>query len=740
MNIDKTLVQQLDLAEKAALVSGKDFWFTAGITKINLARMMVTDGPSGLRKQADSADALGLNQSVTAVCFPSSALTACSFDRSQLQQLGHYLGQAAKAERVGVLLGPGINLKRSPLAGRNFEYFSEDPYLAGELASAYINGVQAEGVGVSVKHFAANNRENQRFTMSSNVDERTLRELYLAPFEKVVKTSQPATVMCSYNAINGALNSQNQKLLTKILRDEWGFKGLVMSDWGAVADHVAALKAGLDLEMPGKGQPSVDEIVAAVLNKQLSEPDLDRAVWRVLQMINDWQPADEIPVKYDLEQQHEFARQLAAKSFVLLKNDHQVLPVQTEDSIVVMGELAKHPRFQGGGSSHVNAYRVTIPLDVIQQEHKEAAFELGYRLTDQTTDDSLIEQAVATAKSANKVIIFAGFPAAMESEGFDKTSLSLPANQNRLIQAVTAVNANVTVVLQNGSVVLMPWVKQVAAVVETYLAGEAVGEATWDVLSGRVNPAGKLAESFPLRLEDTPSYLTFNADPTEENYREGLFIGYRYYDKKKMAVQFPFGFGLSYTQFAYHDLSLSVGTDAVIGSIAIENIGHNPGTQTIQIYVSNQTSQVEMPAKTLANFVNVELRPGETKDVNFTLPKRVFSWYNERLADWQVDNGKYEVLVGIDSKNIKLQQSIELNWTASKSTKIGPDSYIGDIVGREDVKTALEQTGLAKTFAQISNGDSTDDQMMLNMPLRAAVMVGATSEQIKGLIQLVNKA
>lgn len=640
---------------------------------------------------------------------------------------------------MGVLLGPGINLKRSPLAGRNFEYFSEDPYLAGELASAYVNGVQDEGVGVSVKHFAANNRENQRFTMSSNMDERTLRELYLAPFEKVVKTNHPATVMCSYNAINGTLNSQNQRLLTKILRDEWGFNGLVMSDWGAVVDHVAALKAGLDLEMPGKGQASIDEIVKAVKTNQLSPAVLDRAVTRVLQMVSAWKPADENVSSYDLEQQHTFARHLAAKSFVLLKNDQAALPIKPHDSLAIIGELAKKPRYQGGGSSHVNAYRVTTPLTVMQQEHKNAAFEIGYRLSDSTVDESLIQSAVATAKSADKVVIFAGFPASMESEGFDKTSLNLPDNQTRLIEAVAAVNAHVIVVLQNGSVVLMPWLKQVAAVVETYLAGEAVGEATWDVLSGQVNPSGKLAESFPVRLADTPSYLTFNADPTVENYHEGLFMGYRYYDKKELAVQFPFGFGLSYTKFAYSDLKVAVQKDKVVGSLIIKNTGTNSGTETVQIYISNQASKVEMPVKALANFVRVSLQPGASQRVKFELSQREFSWYNEKLMHWQLDNGMYEILIGTDSQNIKLHQSIKLSWSADKTVKIGPDSYIGALVGRKDIKAAFAQTGLDTVFGPISGATSTDDQMLLNMPLRAAVMVGATTDQIKKLIQLVNQ-
>ncbi len=488
--IDQDLVQQLSLAEKAALVSGKDFWFTAGNQRVNLQRMMVTDGPSGLRKQASSADALGLNQSVTAVCFPASSLTACSFDRAGLTQLGTNLGEAARAEKVGVLLGPGINLKRSPLAGRNFEYFSEDPYLAGELAASYVNGVQQQGVGVSVKHFAANNRENQRFTMSSDMDERTLRELYLAPFEKVVKQSHPATIMCSYNAINGTLNSQNQRLLTQILRDEWGFDGLVMSDWGAVADHVAALKAGLDLEMPGKGDLSVQEIIDAVDAGELGIGTLNRAVVRVLRMVAKWQqPAGEVE-SYDLEAQHKYARQLAAKSMVLLQNNDQVLPLKADRSLAVLGALAKTPRYQGGGSSHVNAYRVVSPLEAIQAARPEVQFAAGYQLDQETVDDQQLQAAVNVAKSADQVVLFAGYPAERESEGFDKTSLSLPENQTKLIEAVAAVNEHVTVVLQNGAVVLMPWQHKIAGILETYLAGEAVGEATWDVLSGQVNQVG----------------------------------------------------------------------------------------------------------------------------------------------------------------------------------------------------------------------------------------------------------
>ena len=736
--IDQDLVQQLSLAEKAALVSGKDFWFTAGNQRVNLQRMMMTDGPSGLRKQASSADALGLNQSVTAVCFPASSLTACSFDRAGLTQLGTNLGEAARAEKVGVLLGPGINLKRSPLAGRNFEYFSEDPYLAGELAASYVNGVQQQGVGVSVKHFAANNRENQRFTMSSDMDERTLRELYLAPFEKVVKQSHPATIMCSYNAINGTLNSQNQRLLTQILRDDWGFDGLVMSDWGAVADHVAALKAGLDLEMPGKGDLSVQEIIDAVAAGELGVGTLNRAAARVLRMVAKWQqPAGEVE-SYDLDAQHAYARQLAAKSMVLLQNDDQVLPLKADRSLAVLGALAKTPRYQGGGSSHVNAYRVVSPLEAIQAARPEVQFAAGYQLDQETVDDQQLQAAVAVAKSADQVVLFAGYPAERESEGFDKTSLSLPENQTKLIEAVAAVNEHVTVVLQNGAVVLMPWQHQVAGILETYLAGEAVGEATWDVLSGRVNPSGRLAETFPLRLADTPSALTFNADPAREVYREGLFMGYRYYDKKQLPVAFPFGYGLSYTQFKYDELKLTVTGDHVDGQVRVTNTGDVAGTETVQIYVGNQASHIEKPVRTLAGFEQVTLEAGKSATVSFTLDQRAFSWYNPAKATWQLDSGNYLVAVGHDSRDLPLSQQVTLTSDQDNAEPITSESYVGDLLHDPRAKQALETSGLAKTFEAIAGGQTTDDQMLLNMPLRAAVMVGATPEQVEAFLKRVN--
>lgn len=739
MKLDHDLINQLTLKEKAALVSGKDSWYTATIERLGLQPMMMSDGPSGLRKQVGTSEQTNINDSVEAVCFPASALTACSFDRERLNQLGEHLGIAAKAEKLGVLLGPGINLKRSPLAGRNFEYFSEDPYLVGELAAAYVKGVQAEGVGVSVKHFAANNREDQRFTSSSNIDERTLRELYLATFEKIVKQADPATIMCSYNEINGTLNSQNQRLLTKILRDEWGFKGLVMSDWGAVADHKAAIKAGLDLEMPGKGTESVDEIVAAVEDGSLSEVDLDRAVSRVLKMIEKWQPDDaDQSGSYDMNEQHEFARKLATDSFVLLKNEHHVLPVNEGEKLAVIGELAENPRYQGSGSSHVNAHHLVTPLAAINRARPDTTYKAGYSLATDDINAKSVAEAVSAAKLADKVIIFAGYPERMESEGFDKTSIDLPTNQNQLIDAVSQVNDQVIVVLQNGSAVRTPWIDKVAATLETYLAGEAVGEATWDVLSGKVNPSGKLAETFPLRLEDTPSYLTFDADPDEENYREGLFMGYRYYDKKKQPVQFPFGFGLSYTTFKYDDLQLKVGADHVSGSLRVTNTGSRPGAEAVQIYVGNRTSRIEKPVKTLANFVKVSLAAGEEKVVTFDLDQRAFSWYNPKAANWQLDNGAYEILVGSSSADIRLNKMIELNWTPERPIKVDQRTYIGDLIKQDKFAEAVKQAGSSDIFSKLADDDDPTAKMFQNMPLRAATTMGVSPEKINKLIEIMN--
>ena len=726
--IDLNFVEGLTLEERADLVSGTDFWFTAKGSGMD--PMLMTDGPSGLRKQVNVHSAM--DQSIEAVCFPCSALTASSFDDQMLEKLGEQLGTAARAEKIGVLLGPGVNIKRSPLAGRNFEYFSEDPLLAGRMGTAYVKGVQSTGVGVSVKHFATNNREDQRFTNSSDVDERTLREIYLAQFERIVKQAHPATIMCSYNKLNGVQVSQNQRLLTNILRDEWGYQGLVMSDWGAVVDHTAAIKAGLDLEMPGKGDASKEEIIQAVKEGRLQESTLNRSALRVLEMAERYgHPKTPAPA-YDMEAQHEFARQLADDSIVLLKNENQELPLSDSAKLAVIGELAQKPRFEGGGSSHVNAHRVVTPKEAMPDH---AVYAQGYRLDSDQPDEQLTAEAMELAKNSDQVVFFAGFPEAMESEGFDKQSISLPANQNELIEQLLTVNPHVIVVLQNGSAVEMPWEPKTPAIVETYLAGEAVGEATWDILSGKVNPSGKLSETFPKQLADNPTYPTFGKDRRHEVYREGILMGYRYYDAKQLAVCFPFGHGLSYTTFAYQNLMIKENSDDVAVSFDLENTGSQAGKEVAQIYVANHASQTIMPVDELRDFVKVELQPGETKHLTVKLSRRAFAWYNSENETWEADNGQYEILVGSSSRDIRLRQKFELTIGTNPFGKITDETYVGELMENADgrIKQIIAEMGLTATFDKFMSPELAP--VFANIPLRSLTMADIDAETVHELVQ-----
>ncbi|KAL3947329.1 glycoside hydrolase family 3 C-terminal domain-containing protein [Lentilactobacillus hilgardii] len=730
--IDIAFVEKLTLEERASLVSGHDFWFTADIS--GFGRMMMTDGPSGLRKQVEGADALGLNDSVKAVCFPCSALTASTYDDDLLLELGKQIGTAAKSENVGVLLGPGVNIKRSPLAGRNFEYFSEDPLVAGRMGTAYVNGVQSKNVGVSVKHFAANNRENQRFTSSSNIDERTLREIYLAQFERIVKKSKPATLMCSYNKLNGVQVSNNHRLLTHILRDEWGFDGLVMSDWGAVIDHIKAIKAGLDLEMPGKGQKSIDEIVTAVKNGTLDEAVLNRAALRVLKLVEKYHSNDNTQRSYDKEAQHKFARKLAGEGMVLLKNDQKQLPLNDEESIAVIGELATNPRYEGSGSSHVNAYRLVTPVEVMP---KNATFAKGYRL-DGRESQPLLNESIELAKRSDKVVIFIGFPEQMESEGFDKNTIDLPENQNLLINEILKVNNNVTIVLQNGSVVAMPWANDVPAILETYLAGEAVGEATWDVLLGKLNPSGKLAETFPISLKDTPTYKTFGVDSKNENYQEGLLVGYRYYDTKEVPVRFPFGHGLSYTTFGYSSLEVKENSDNVDVEFTVTNTDHIAGKEIVQVYVANKVSRIEKPDRELRGFKKISLNPGESKKVKITLDRRSFSWYNVEGSSWEMDNGQYEIQVGSSINDIKLRKEVCLTIGSDKLSKVTGETYVGELMENASAEQIeiIKEFGLYQKLKELL--ESEQSAILANVPLQSLEMVGIDGTQIKKMLEKLN--
>ena len=598
----RELIAQMTLEEKAGLCSGADFWHTKAVERLGVPASMVSDGPHGLRKQDQEADHLGVNDSIKAVCFPA-------------------VGDSCQHEKLSVVLGPAVNIKRSPLCGRNFEYFSEDPYLTGKMAAAFIHGVQSKNVGVSIKHFAANSQEHRRMSSSSDADERTLREIYFPGFEIPVKEEQPWTVMCSYNRVNGAFASENHWLLTEVLRDEWGFEGYVMSDWGAVSDRVKGVEAGLDLEMPSSGGYNDRKIVEAVRAGKLDEKYVDLAVERILNIVFRYTENAKPETPWDMEADHLLAADIAADCMVLLKNEDSVLPLSRDDEVAFIGEFAAKPRFQGGGSSHINCFKTTSALEAA--EGLKVTYARGYSIEADEATDEMIAEAVAAAKKAKTAVVFAGLPDVYESEGYDRSHMRMPECQNALIEAVAAANPNTVVVLHNGSPVEMPWIGCVKGVVEAYLGGQAVGLATVRVLYGDVNPSGRLPETFPKKLSDNPSYLFYGGEGNVTEYREGVFVGYRYYDKKEAEVLFPFGHGLSYTSFAFSDLKLDKtemdDTDTLNVSVRVKNTGSRAGKTVVQLYVCDKQSTPIRPIRELKGFEKTALEPGEEKEVRFTL-------------------------------------------------------------------------------------------------------------------------
>lgn len=751
----KKLVSQITLEEKAGMCSGLDFWHLKGVERLGIPSVMVSDGPHGLRKQDEAADHLGINDSIKAVCFPPAVLSACSFDRELMHTFGDAIGKEAQANDLSVVLGPAVNIKRSPLCGRNFEYYSEDPYLAGETAAAFINGVQAHHVGTSIKHFAANNQEFNRMSCSSNADERTLREIYLSAFETAVKKSQPYTVMCSYNKINGTFASENPWLLTDVLRDEWGFEGYVMSDWGAVNDRVAGLKAGLELEMPSSGGINDREIVSAVQNGTLDEAVLDQAVERMLKIIFTYTDHRE-DQEFTLEADHALAKQIAEESMVLLKND-SILPLNDEEKIVFIGEFAAKPRYQGGGSSHINSYRVSSILDSIT-EKTNVTYVKGFQADSDIYDEDLAGEAIEAAKNADKVVIFAGLPDSFESEGYDRTHMRLPNCQNRLIDEILAVQSQVIVVLHNGSPVEMPWLSKVKGLLEAYLGGQAVGEALADILFGKVNPSGKLAETIPYKLSDNPSYLSFG-DGEDVEYSEGIFVGYRYYDTKEMPVAFPFGYGLSYTTFAYSNLRISQkelsDADTITVSADVTNTGDREGKEIVQLYVRDLTGTVRRPLKELKGYDKVSLKPGETKTVSFTLDYRSFAWYNTRLSDWYAASGDYEILIAASSQDVRLTEQVHLTTGKVLPLNVHANTTLGELLSDERTKAlGLEFKKRMDTFfgapaisdeeesssAKEAISDEMNNAMVASMPLRNVVTFGLLGrEELENLLNEMNQ-
>ena len=743
----KKLVASMTLEEKAGMCSGADFWNTKAVERLGIPGVMMSDGPHGIRKQEGEADHLGLNESVEAVCFPAACATASSFDVDLIRQMGEILGEECQAEDLSMLLGPAVNIKRSPLCGRNFEYFSEDPYLTGKMAAAYINGVQSWDVGTSIKHFAVNNQEYKRMCVSSEVSERAFREIYLPAFEEAVKEAQPKTVMCSYNKINGVFASENEDLLTKILRDEWGFEGYVVTDWGAVNDRVKGLKAGVDLEMPSTGGYNDKKIVEAVKSGELDEKVLNRAVERMLKVIFSYVDHRHSEAVFDRDKDHEKSVEIETECAVLLENNG-VLPMKEEQKIVYIGEFAEKPRYQGGGSSHINSSKVVSALEA-QEKNRNVTYVKGFSSERDEIEAQEVEKAVQAAKEADIAVVFAGLPDAFESESYDRKDMKLPACQNHLIGEVAKVQPNLVVVLHNGSPVEAPWAEQTAAILELYLGGQGVGEACDRLLYGQANPSGRLAESFPLRIEDNPSYLSFGGDGKKVDYTEGVYVGYRYYEAKKQPVRWAFGHGLSYTEFKYDHLTVSSkeldDENEIIVEVDVTNVGACAGKEVVQLYVADKNGTVNRPVKELKGFTKLFLQPRETKKAQMKISARDLSFYNEEIKDWYAPSGTYEILIGHASDDIRI--SCEVSFTTKKQLpfQVTGTTTIGELLA--DSRTAAATMELLAPLQQNGeNGEeiSEADQQMIQailegLPLKSLSIVGVTGETIEGIIYKLNE-
>ena len=732
-------LEQLTLEEKASLVCGGSFWQTNGVERLGIPAITLTDGPHGLRKQVGEADHLGLNQSVKAVCFPSACASSSSFNREALLKMGKALGRIAKQEEVQVLLGPAMNIKRSPLCGRNFEYISEDPYLTGELATAYVQGVQSQEVATSPKHFALNNQEFFRMSNSSNASEKTMREIYLRAFEKVVKNANPYTIMAAYNKVNGTYMCDNKELLQGVLRDEWGFDGIVVSDWLAVNDRVSNLEAGLDLSMPSSHGAFEAQIVAAVKEGTLDESVLDAACERMLTLIE--RTAKEEVEALSLDEAHKLAKETADESVVLLENDG-VLPLAASQKVAFVGPFAKQPRYQGGGSSHINAYRVVGALEAVQSE--EVFYVEGFSLKDQD-DTQLHSEAVEATKEADVVIVFAGLPDEYESEGYDRKHLELPKTQNELITKLLQAGRKVVVVLHNGSPVILPWRKEVAALLEVYLGGEAVGETTVDVLYGKVNPSGRLVETFPLAIEDTPSYGHFANDLENTDYSEGVFVGYRHYYSNNIPVQYPFGYGLSYTTFEYSNFKVIEEGNNLVATVTVSNTGSVDGAEVVQLYVE-KPEKPGQPKRELVGFDKVFLAAGESKEVTLVVEKDELRVWNTNTKSWKLYSGEYTFVLGKDV-NTAINEVVV---TLEVPELFTPDSTFAEIGANPRASQVLEAM-----MAQMMQGQAPaahDEsgainqemmaEMMKAMPLRALVSAVPTvrPEHIEMMLGALNQS
>ena len=755
------LISKMTLEEKAGLCSGEDFWHTKGIERLGIPSVMVSDGPHGLRKQEDEADHLGINDSIKAVCFPAGCATASSFDRDLLEELGEIIGNECQAENISTILGPAMNIKRSPLCGRNFEYYSEDPLVSSEMASAFVRGVQSKSVGTSPKHFMANNQEYHRMTSSSEMDERTMREIYLASFENMVKKEKPWTIMNSYNKLNGTYLCENKEMLSDVLRDEWGFDGYVMTDWGAMNERVEALKAGCNLEMPASGGKTDKEIVDAVRSGELDEDVLDKRCEEFLNIVFRYIENRDETVVFDREQDHEKARHIEEECIVLLKNEDNILPLTPEQKTAFIGKYAAAPRFQGGGSSHINSFKTESALDALDTadgiKKENIIYAQGYDDLEDKTDEELLREAAEAAKSAETAVIFAGLPDSFESEGYDRTHMRMPQCQITLIEEVAKAQPNTVVVLHNGAPVEMPWIDKVKAVVEVYLGGQAVGGATVNILYGNTNPSGHLAETFPIRVQDTPCYLTYGGEHDKSVYSEGVFVGYRYYASKEMNVLFPFGHGLSYTTFSYSNLTVEKErireSETLRVSVDVTNTGNRFGKEVVQLYVAPKNSTVIRPVRELRAFEKTGIAPGETKTVTFLLNSRAYAYWSTEIHDWHVESGEYEIQIGKSAQDIVLSRTVYVESEHVIPKVFTLNTTMGEILADPKGKAFFEQamSGMAGSDAQEAEAQALEGDgeaisaemmaaMMEAMPLRQMIsfVPGVTKEALTSLVQALN--
>jgi len=752
-----TSASDLTLEEKASLTSGADFWTTKAIDRVGLPSIMMTDGPHGLRKQSGGTDHLGLSSSVPATCFPPAVGIGSSFDPELIERVGAAIGVEAAIEDVAIVLGPGINIKRSPLCGRNFEYFSEDPIVSGTLGAASVRGVQSQGVGTSLKHFAANNQEFDRMRASSDVDPRPLHEIYLRGFERVVKDAQPWTVMCSYNRINGVYASEDPWLLTQVLRDDWGFDGLVVSDWGAVNDRVAGVAAGLDLEMPSSGGRTDAQLVAAVRAGELAESVLDTAADRAIDLVRKAQRRPAVSGPLDVDAHHALAREAAGRSIVLLKNDGDLLPLAAGQKIAVIGAFATEPRFQGAGSSLINPTRVDKALDELRAiGGDDVTYAAGFSVeggavaASGRSDDDLRDEAAAAASAADVAVVFLGLPAAEESEGFDREHIDLPADQLAVLDAVIEANPTTVVVLSNGGVVALPFAGRVPAIVETWLLGQAGGGAVADVLYGTVNPSGKLTETVPVRLEDNPSFGNFPGEFGHVRYGEGVLVGYRWYDAKNLEVTYPFGHGLSYTTFSYGEASVEASENGdIVVHVDITNTGTRDGREIVQVYVAPVASAMQRAPRELKAFSSVALAAGETRTVELVVRRADLAYWDVRVDRWIVESGEYTVEVAASSRDIRSSSTVEVEGDAV-SLPLTMNSSIGDVVAHPVAGPIImgalggfmgELTGADSSAASMMPNDEAMQKMMASFPIGRLIGfpgIEVTHEQVEQLLEGAN--